>query len=79
MSLGSTFKNYKDLKAYKIIEKFIDFREFQGVKISSSHLNFIQISPFIDYLNIVTLIERIQEVVYNKLSFYLETEIKIIY
>lgn len=79
LSLGSTFKNYKDLKAYKIIEKFIDFREFQGVKISSSHLNFIQISPFIDYLNIVKLIERIQEVVYNKLSFYLETEIKIIY
>ena len=43
------------------------------------HANFIQISPFLDYLNIVKLIERIQEVVYNKLSFYLETEIRIIY
>ena len=79
LSLGSTFKNFKDLKAYKIIKTFIPFREYCGVKVSSTHLNFIEIDPLIDYLNIVKLIERIQEVVYNKLSFYLETEIRIIY
>lgn len=78
-SFGSTFKNYKQLKAYEIINKFIPFKEYYGVKISLMHANFIQISPFLDYLNIVKLIERIQELVYNKLSFYLETEIRIIY
>ncbi len=79
LSLGSTFKNYHHLKAYKLIKDNLDFFEYDSVKLSSRHLNFIEINANTDYLKMVKLIERIQEVLYNKLGFYLESEIKIIY
>lgn len=79
LSFGSTFKNYKQYKAYELINKYIDFRSQNGVKISSKHANFLEFNSDEDYINIVKIIERVQEVLYNKLGFYLESEIKIIY
>ena len=79
LSLGSTFKNYHHLKAYKLIKDNLDFYEYDSLKLSQRHLNFIEITNETDYLKMVKLIERIQEVLYNKLGFYLESEIKIIY
>ncbi len=79
LSFGSTFKNYKQFKAYELINKYINFRMQNGVNISIKHANFLEFSSNEDYINIVKIIERVQEVLYNKLGFYLESEIKIIY
>lgn len=79
LSFGSTFKNYKQYKAYELINRYIDFKSQNGVKISSKHANFLEFSSDEDYINIVKIIERVQEVLYNELGFYLESEIKIIY
>lgn len=79
LSFGSTFKNYKQYKAYELINRYINFRSQNGVKISLKHANFLEFSSDEDYINIVKIIERVQEVLYNELGFYLESEIKIIY
>ncbi len=79
LSFGSTFKNYNQYKAYELINRYINFRSQNEVRISSKHANFLEFNSDADYINIVKIIERVQEVLYNKLGFYLESEIKIIY
>ena len=78
-SFGSTFINPYPLKAYQLINQCIDCKEFNKVTINLKHANFIELRKDLEYLNLVKLIERIQEVVYNKVGLYLKTEIKIIY
>lgn len=79
LSLGSTFKNIDNFKAYKLIEDNISFKGYGGFLISDKHKNFIEINKDLDKLNLVKLIERIQEVLYNKVGLFLETEIIIVY
>lgn len=77
--LGSTFKNLETIKAYQLIDKYIYFSGYKGFYICKTHKNFISIGKDLDNLNLVKLIERIQEVLYNNIGIFLETEIKIIY
>lgn len=79
LSLGSTFKNTDKIKAYRLIELYIPFTEYQGFYINQKHRNFIEIKPDLDKLNLVKLIERIQQVLYNNIGIFLETEIIIVY
>ena len=70
----------------KIAEDYIrsqgclpSFKGYGGFLISDKHKNFIEINKDLDKLNLVKLIERIQEVLYNKVGLFLETEIIIVY
>lgn len=79
LSLGSTFKNYKNYKAYLIIREILPYLKIEKNLLSEKHLNFIKIKPDSTNIKLVKLIERMQKIIYNKFDFYLESEIKIIY
>ncbi len=79
LSLGSTFKNREGIKAYLVVKACVDFETFLGLKIDPKHGNFIEIRPELPKINLVKLIERIEELVYNKFGFCLETEIRMMY
>ena len=78
-SLGSTFKNLSNIKIYQLIDKYVNFTEYNGYSICQTHKNFIELRKDLDILNLVKLIERIQGVLYNNIGLFIETEIKIIY
>jgi UDP-N-acetylmuramate dehydrogenase len=78
-SLGSTFKNVSKFKAYQLLKLNCLKLDFGGYHLNKRHANFIKIQPDLDKLNLVKLIESIQEVLYNELGIFLETEIIIVY
>lgn len=79
LSLGSTFKNRDRIKAYLAVKACVDFETFMGLKVDPKHCNFIEIRFDLPKINLVKLIERVEELVYNKYGFCLETEIKMMY
>ena len=78
ISYGSTFKNYGVLKARELVGN-LNVESYDKVTLSKINSNFIILDFNFDYINIVKLIERINELLYNKLGITLESEIKIFY
>lgn len=78
-SLGSTFKNFGDTKAYELIALIKNEIPFYSELISKKHMNFISLTNCNEYINMVKLIESIQELIYNKKKILLENEIRILY
>lgn len=77
--LGSTFKNYGPIKAYKLISLIYYDLGNEMHYLNDKHLNFINLNLFSHYLSIVKLIERIEEMIYNKKQILLKREIQFIY
>ena len=77
LTLGSTFRKYEDICIPRIIEEL----ELKGYKIgkceiSRVHSNFLEVTPKSNYLNIISLIELTNRLLYNKLGYYIDLEIE---
>ncbi|MGN1295822.1 MAG: FAD-binding protein [Bacilli bacterium] len=78
-SFGSTFQNVNFLPIGKLISTENNLINFSSkCKFSSIHGNFLSITPYVHYENILKLIESTSLLLYNKLGFDLEKEIEII-
>ena len=76
---GSTFKNPKDAKAWKLIDQAgCRGMEIGGAKVSELHCNFLINVGNATAKDFENLITKIKERVYKKTGVYLEEEIKII-
>ena len=76
---GSTFKNTKKKKAWKIIkDSGCDNVEVGGAKLSSKHCNFLINTGNATSLDLENLGNKIKDKVYRKFSIKLDWEIKII-
>lgn len=79
LTLGSTFKKYQNIVVPRIIEEM----NLKGMKkgdtsISLKHSNFIEIGHKENFRNIISLIEEVNQLLYNKLGYYIELEIECI-
>ena len=77
LTLGSTFRKYEDVCVPKVVEEL----NLKGFKIGKSeisrvHSNFIEVTPKSNYLNIISLIELTNRLLYNKLGYYIDLEIE---
>ena len=77
LTLGSTFRKYEDVCIPKVVEEL----NLKGFKIGKSeisrvHSNFIEVTPKSNYLNIISLIELTNRLLYNKLGYYIDLEIE---
>lgn len=79
ISYGSTFKNHNKYKARELIKSLSITDSYEKVHLSKINSNFIILDLNFDYIYIVKLIERINELLYNKHGITLESEINIIY
>lgn len=76
---GSTFKNFQDIPAWKIIQE-LGFQgvDFNGVKISEKHANFLVNHSSMSSTNIENLIKLIQKKAKEEKNMELELEIQIL-
>ena len=78
-SLGSTFQNINFFPIGKMIQKeWKNKINLYHCEFSSIHGNFLLVSSFLPYENILKLIESTSLLLYNKLGFGLQKEIEII-
>lgn len=76
---GSVFKNPKgDFSARLIEDCGLKGKAIGGAQVSEKHANFIINTGRASATDIETLIQRVQECVYNKQGIYLEKEVRII-
>ena len=77
LTLGSTFRKYDDICIPKLIEDLnLKGKTKGGYKISNIHSNFIEIGKGDNFLNILSLIEETNQLLYNKLGYYIDLEIE---
>lgn len=77
-TLGSTFKNLEDTKAYKLVEKVKPYFRSSSFAISSLHSNYLNINPYIKGSDLKNELVRLQEEIFRITNVRLELEIRIL-
>ena len=79
LTLGSTFKKIEGVCVPQLIEKLnLKGTSINRSQVSKIHSNFIEIGNNEKIENIISLIELVNRLLYNKLGYYIDLEIELI-